>query len=149
MKDTLLGDIPMRLGIRYLHVFNGDVETSVFLSDISIRFKNENIQANEYPLLHDIWTTSTSSRVHVTGECLGCHHSPAVVVTIEDEFADGGPTPFCQECFRILHFDGKKSSNTNDGKLRYNNFKVVPMSVLENLRGLSVGHDFKEALFKT
>jgi snRNA-activating protein complex subunit 3 len=149
MKDTLLGEIPMRLGIRYLHVSNGDVETSVFLSDISVRFKNENIQANEYPLLHDIWTTSTSSMVHGTAECVGCHHSHAVVVTIEDELADGGPTPFCQECFRLLHFDGEKNSSTNDEKLRYNNFKVVPISILENLRGLSVGHDYKEALFTT
>jgi hypothetical protein len=87
--------------------------------------------------------------VHGTAECVGCHHSHAVVVTIEDELADGGPTPFCQECFRLLHFDGEKNSSTNDEKLRYNNFKVVPISILENLRGLSVGHDYKEALFTT
>ena len=122
-----------------------------------MRFKNENIfEKNEYPLIHDIWTTSTSSLVHGVGLCEGCHHCPAVVLTIEDEWGDGGPTPFCQACFRKLHFDGDKDSNGNGnsngsndggGKLRYNNFKVVPMSVLQNLRGLCVGHDYKEALF--
>jgi len=163
MHQTLLGDIPLRLGIRYVHVCNGDVETSLFLSDITMRFPNENIslEKNAFPLIHDIWTTSTSSLVHGVGLCEGCHHCPATVLTIEDEFGDGGPTPLCQACFRTLHFDGDKDGNgtngsgnnggtngdSGGGKLRYNNFKVVPMSVLQNLRGLCVGHDYKEALF--
>jgi snRNA-activating protein of 50kDa MW C terminal. len=155
MDQVTLGDIPMRLGIRYVHVCHGDVETSVFLSDVTMRMKDEIIEKSQYPLLHDIWTTSTSSLVHGVGVCEGCHHCPAVVLTIEDELADGGPTPFCRTCYEKLHYHGcgnhekdvSESENTTTTTLRYNNFKVVPMSVLQNFIDLSVGHDSETTLF--
>mmetsp|Transcript_15217 Transcript_15217/g.28631 ORF Transcript_15217/g.28631 Transcript_15217/m.28631 type:complete len:615 (-) Transcript_15217:15-1859(-) len=158
MDEVLLGDIPIRLGLRYVHVCHGDVETSIFLSDITMRMKNEITEKSQYPLLHDIWTTSTSSLVHGVGVCEGCHHCPAVVLTIEDELADGGPTPFCRSCYEKLHYHGcvnndkEEPESTNHAAtatttLRYNNFKVVPMSVLQSFIDLSVGHDSNNALF--
>lgn len=176
MDQVQLGDVPMRLGVRYVHVCHGDVETSVFLSDVTMRLKDDDhnryyylAQKSQYPLLHDIWTTSTSSLVHGVGVCEGCHHCPAVVITIEDELADGGPTPFCRTCFEKLHYHdhshgqndqtvedagseqpcalSSTSDRTASTRLRYNNFKVVPMSVLDNCIGLSVGHDSTNALF--
>jgi len=143
MQDVKLGDVVMRLGLRYVHVSNGDCETAVFFTDVSMRMKNENIKKSEYPLLHDVWTTATSSLVHGVAVCEGCDHCPAVVLTLEDEMGDGGPTPLCATCYGKLHYDTDKDGS----QLRYNNFKVVPMSILQNLRVLSVGHDHKDSLF--
>jgi hypothetical protein len=159
MDQVTLGDIPMRLGMRYVHICHGDVETSVFVSDITMRMKDEITKRSQYPLLHDIWTTSTSSLVHGVGVCEGCHHCPAVVLTIEDELADGGPTPFCRTCYEKLHYSHEKDEQEITDTtsvaataaaattLRYNNFKVVPMSVLQNFIDLSVGHDSENAMF--
>lgn len=144
--DIELGNIPLRLGIRYVHVCNGDIEISAFASDITVRFHDENIQRKEYPILHDIWTTSTNSTVHGTGTCDACNFSAAVVITIEDELSDGGPTLFCKKCYWKLHASGTHQNNDTSEKdqistkLRYNNFKVVPISILQNL-SKSIGHD--------
>lgn len=144
--DIELGNIPLRLGIRYVHVCNGDIEISVFASDITVRFQDENIQRKEYPILHDIWTTSTNSTVHGTGTCDACNFSAAVVITIEDELSNGCPTLFCQKCYWKLHASSTGENNDTSErdqkstKLRYNNFKVVPISILQNL-SKSTGHD--------
>ena len=146
MQDIQLGDINMRLGTRYTHVFNGDCETTVFFTDITMRTKDEDdtIPKSSYPLLHDVWTLATASLVHGVGVCDACDHCPAVVVTIEDELSDGGPTAFCALCYEKLHYEMDEDGNS---RLRCNNFKVVPMTILQNLRGLSTWHDYKDALF--
>jgi hypothetical protein len=141
MKDILLEDLDLRLAVRYLHVYNGDCETSIFFTDVGMRKANENIKTDEYPLIHDIFTTSASSKIYQPLTCHACNHSPGQVITIEDEMTDGGPTLFCFLCYKKLHYvdDGKK--------LRYNNFKVVPISVLHNLKTLSVGHSLPDCAF--
>jgi hypothetical protein len=106
-----------------------------------MRKENENIDSDEYPLIHDIFTTSTASKIYHPMTCHACNHSPGQVITIEDELTDGGPTLFCSLCYKKLHY-------VNDGeKLRYNNFKAVPISVLQNLKNLSVGHSLTDCAF--
>lgn len=141
MKDAKLGDIPFRLACRYVHVFNGDCESALFFSDVSMRMSNENVKEEHYPLIHDIFTTTTSmSTIHESSICQGCDRGSATVMTLSDEMTDGGPTLLCPLCFAKIHY-GK------DGELLYNNFEVVPITVLQNLRDLSVGNDTTDALF--
>jgi hypothetical protein len=141
MQDVILEDLELRLAVRYLHVYNGDCETSIFFTDVGMRKENENIDSDEYPLIHDIFTTSTASKIYHPMTCHACNHSPGQVITIEDELTDGGPTLFCSLCYKKLHY-------VNDGeKLRYNNFKAVPISVLQNLKNLSVGHSLTDCAF--
>lgn len=130
MRDIQLGDIIFRLGIRYVHVFNGDCETAIFFTDVTMRTTDEITPKSSYPLLHDVWTMTTASLVHGVSVCHGCDYCPAAVVTIEDELCDGGPTPvpLCTACFRKLHY--VKQDDGGDFVLRNNNFKVVPMSIL-------------------
>jgi len=141
MEDVELGDIVMRLAHRYVHVYNGDCETALFFSDITVRMKSENMVNETFPIVHDIWTNANASLVHGTCICQGCDHCPAVVMTIEDEMTNGGPTLLCSSCYRKLHY-GK------DGcELKYTNFRVIPLAVLQNLKELSDGHEVNSALF--
>lgn len=141
MADMKLEDLSLRLAVRYVHIFNGDCETSIFFTDVGMRTAHENIESHEYPIIHDIFTNSTSSKIHGQALCKGCDHLPGEVVTIEDELSDGGPTLFCSLCYKKLHYKG-------DGEeLRYNNFKVIPLSVLQNLKALSVGHSAVDCPF--
>eukprot|EP00553_Chaetoceros_curvisetus_P011345 CAMPEP_0204636684 /NCGR_PEP_ID=MMETSP0717-20131115/34593_1 /ASSEMBLY_ACC=CAM_ASM_000666 /TAXON_ID=230516 /ORGANISM="Chaetoceros curvisetus" /LENGTH=234 /DNA_ID=CAMNT_0051655813 /DNA_START=45 /DNA_END=749 /DNA_ORIENTATION=- len=141
MQDVKLGDLSMRLAHRYVHVYNGDCETAIFFTDVAMRMKDEHVERGEYPLVHDIWTNSTSSLVHNPTICHGCEHCPAVVLTLEDELTDGGPTPLCADCYKSIHY-------TSDGsEMNYNNFQAVPLAILQNLKDLSNSHDVNDALF--
>ena len=141
MKDAKLSDIPFRLACRYVHVFNGDCESALLFSDVCMRMSNENIEEKQYPLVHDVFTTTTSmSVVHETNICQGCEHGSATFMTLNDELTDGGPTILCPMCYVKLHYD-------KEGKLLYNNFEVMPLNVLQNLRDLSVGNDTTDVLF--
>ena len=144
MKDAKLSDIPFRLACRYVHVFNGDCESVLFFSDVCMRMSNENVKESYYPLIHDIFTTTTNmARDNDDGPqstCQGCERGSATVMTLNDELTDGGPTLLCLLCYTKLHYG-------EDGKLLYNNFEVVPLSVLQNLRDLSVGNDTVDAIF--
>jgi len=149
MNDAKLSSLAIRLGIRYFHTYNGDCESAVFFTDVAMRMQDEStnqtttmataIPTLHYPLVHDVWTTRTSTTAGYSNVCKACTRCPPVVFTLEDEMADGGPTFLCATCFAKLHY-------TKDGsKLEYNNFKVFPIIALKKLRDLSVG-DLKENL---
>ena len=141
MCEAKLGDIPFRLACRYVHVFNGDCESSLLFSDVCMRMSNENVKESQYPLVHDILTTvANKSTIQESSTCQGCEQGAPTVMTLNDELTDGGPTLLCPNCYADLHYD-------KDGKLLYNNFEVVPISVLQNLKDLSVGNDEVDALF--
>lgn len=142
MKDMKLVDLSFRLASRYVHVFNGDCESAIFFSDVSMRMSNENIKESKYPLVHDIFTTTTCiSTIQDSATCQACERGSAIVMTLNDEMADGGPTLFCAVCYAKLHY------NKDGTELLYNNFEVVPLSVLQNLRDLCVGNDTIDSLF--
>jgi hypothetical protein len=142
MKNVKLSEIRFKLACRYVHVFNGDCESTLFFSDVCMRMSNENISVSQYPLIHDIFTTTTSmTTIQESSICQGCERGSVIVMTLNDEMTDGGPTLLCPVCYAKLHY------NAEGTDLLYNNFQVVPISVLQNLRDLSVGNDTTEALF--
>lgn len=55
MSDIRLDDLPLRLGVRYVHVNDGNIEYIVFATDRRFGPKRPSAQ---YPLLHDTWTRS-------------------------------------------------------------------------------------------
>ena len=135
MKDARLIDIPIRLGVRYFHAFNGDLQTSVFFADVRPMRKRDlkRVPLDLYPLTIDTWSFSS------TFVCQGCSHCPAVVVCLDDELTDGSVTVMCTSCYHKLHY-------TSRGSLRYKNFRVFPIELLHH-RLLSVRKEQKDALF--
>ena len=135
MEDHALETIRFRLGVRYCHTYNGDCESAFFFSDVGMRLENENVAKKNYPLIHDIWSRPSITQIQITSACQACDHSTPVVLTLEDEMTDGGPSLLCTSCYLKLHYDAKEM------KLKCNNFRVYPLSILYNLRELSVGNE--------
>ncbi|KAL3826534.1 hypothetical protein ACHAXA_003598 [Cyclostephanos tholiformis] len=162
MSEVKLEDIPLRLGVRYFHMFipppppsslrlllrgrgKDQVgenlfswtlanESAVFVTGIHtininsnsstkkrIRYNDQSTKGNDkkskteerkFPvIIHDSW----ASQRHI---CLACNHSPASVVTVNDELTDAAPpgldvktnkvylqgVPMCSSCYRALHY---------------------------------------------
>ena len=139
MKSIQLQDLPIRLGVRYFHGFHGDMESSIFFTDVrSIPYQNSDKKrlffTHTFPSILDSWSSPIPCSSQV---CDACIHSAAVVVCFDDELACGGDvggrerhvsvstsTKLCLECYYKLHYDG-------EGKLKYNNFKCIPMEMYE------------------
>ncbi|KAL3776491.1 hypothetical protein ACHAW5_005194 [Stephanodiscus triporus] len=176
MSETKLDDLPLRLGVRYFHMFappptpsslrlllerqhGGDAtgenysswslayESAVFVTGIRTlnvdreAFKKKRrvgtndqstIEDNEEEdkalsedkapiLIHDTWAPQR----HI---CLACNHSPASVVTVNDELTDAAPpgldpttnkvqlqgVPMCSSCYRALHYHQQRPSDEED-----------------------------------
>jgi hypothetical protein len=105
MKDVVLGDLSLRLGIRYHHVCHGDVETAIMVTDkrlvpqaSSSAKKQKQLHHCHYPLLHDIWTSP-----YALPFCDACRNHTAMYVTAPDcEMTDGGPRQLCEHCCNLL-----------------------------------------------
>lgn len=160
MQRAHLKDIPIRLGVRYLHAFNGDLQTSIFFSDViyhknsssgkphkSYPKKDTSIQVIEQDSVYPTQLTTTldtwalplyTNNVDVS-ICQGCSHSIAVVVCLDDEFTDGSPTSLCVHCYHNLHY-------TSKGSLRYNNFRAFPIELTFG-RLLSVRKEQNDSIF--
>jgi hypothetical protein len=96
MRETALNQIPFRLGVRYYHVFHGDVETAIMVVDrrLLASCKVSSSSPSSYPLIHDVWNLS-----YPTPTCDACRHYPAVYVTSAScEITDGGPRALCESC---------------------------------------------------
>ena len=120
MSTMRLDSLPFRMGRRYLHVSDGDREISVFFTDVRVVLEGEDI--SRYPLVHDGWTSSSSQP-----DCAGCEQRPATMMTYQNELTNGVPTPLCEQCFRMLHYD-------KDGKVRPGaggkHMRVLPLSMV-------------------
>lgn len=136
MRDILLKDIPIRLGVRYFHAFNGDLQTSVLFSDVISKKPCPTIDGGNLQNLTTttIDTWSFSSPV----VCQGCSHCIAVVLCLFDELTDGSPTMLCTSCYHKLHY-------TSKGILRYSNFRAFPLDLAHH--GLLSVRNGKETLF--
>ena len=96
MGHVRLEDLPLRLGVRYIHVHHGTVECNVFVVDR--RWAKQSIVP--YPILHDIWALPCSA----SPQCEACRHRTAVWVTSSTcTVTDGGPRFLCQACCRQLN----------------------------------------------
>jgi len=120
MSTVRLDSLPFRMGHRYLHVGDGDREVSLFFTDVRVVLKGEDI--SRYPLVHDAWSPSSSQP-----DCAGCEQRPAIMMTYQNDLTSGEPTPLCEQCFRMLHYD-------QDGNIRPEaggeNMRVLPLSMV-------------------
>ena len=157
MKEVRLQDVPFRIGVRYCHIFHGDLESSLFFTNVTTLPTPPSPQRvtipRAVPSILDPWSSSIPAMI-----CNACHHAAAVVVCANDEFMvgsgggnnskDQNPSSFaklCHECFYKLHYDhpGKDHGNEVEegkgkdvgagavagaGTLRYNNFECFPIS---------------------
>ena len=120
MSTVRLDSLPFRMGLRYLHVSDGDREVSLFFTDVRVVLSGED--TSRYPLVHDVWTSSSSQP-----DCAGCEQRPAIIMTYQNELTNGQPTPLCEQCFRMLHYD-------KDGKIRPGSggeiMRVLPLAMV-------------------
>lgn len=94
MKDTRLGEIPMRLGYRYYHACHGDVETSLCLVDRRWTWK----EPTPYPIIHDIWTPSANIPL-----CEACKvYTAAFITSATCTETDCERRTLCETCRRRL-----------------------------------------------
>lgn len=96
MADTRLDEISCRLGIRYVHVHNGDVECAVFVTDRRLVSKAAT-RKEQFPIIHDIWTPS-----YTIPECEVCLNRAAAVATSTSCQVTGGHRALCEACCRQL-----------------------------------------------
>ena len=120
MSTVRLDSLPFRMEHRYLHVSDGDREVSLFFTDVRVVLSGED--TSRYPLVHDVWITSSSQP-----DCAGCEQRPAIIMTYQNELTNGQLTPLCEQCFRMLHYD-------KDGKVRPGsgggNMRVLPLAMV-------------------
>jgi hypothetical protein len=128
MGSAQLDQISWRLGVRYYHCHHGDVESSVFLTDIRYGPRST---MTPYPILHDVWTESYS-----TTDCEACRRRPAVLVSsASNEATDGGPRALCKPCCEQLRLP-----MDDKGVLE-------KYAIWRDQAELSVGHDVPDSSF--
>jgi hypothetical protein len=130
MGSVRVEQLRWRLGVRYFHSHHGDVECSVFLTDIR---QCRRTSLSSFPIIHDIWTPSYS-----LVECDACRRRVGVLtVSASHESTDGGPRVLCQPCYQQLHpTSGVEQSSS-----------VQKYSVWRDQGELSVAHEVPETLF--
>lgn len=164
MSESPLGKIPLRLGVRYVHVavpcrlnqlsgMDGmSVETALFATDIKTRpLGGDGVVPG--PILHDVWTQSERPT------CLACRSATASVVVVDDPLVpDVAPPPvrhrcgaeeeegdtlefhgacLCQFCYRALHYEPceeRDESGMTLLRLRPENQPRLVFGVAEYLR---------------
>lgn len=131
MEDARVDRIHLRLGVRYYHVHHGDVECSVFITDVCRSSKS----FLPYPIIHDVWMPDYSF-----AECEACRRRMAALVTPPGvAMTHGGPTALCHSCYRHLFPLATRAQQEQVQIQKYN--------VWREQKDLSVGHDMVNALF--
>jgi snRNA-activating protein complex (SNAPc), subunit 3 len=96
MGDIRLYDLPTRLGVRYVHVHNGDVECAIFVTDRRLMPK-EIARQLQFPIIYDLWTPSYS-----IPDCEVCQNRAAVIATATNSAVSRGHRALCELCSRQL-----------------------------------------------
>lgn len=98
MKNMLLEDLPLRLGYRYYHICHGELETSFFLTDRRLSWKQSRI---EYPILHDVWGVAGSG---VLSFCDACNSFNTAYITSSRLIeSDHTRRLLCEPCRELLN----------------------------------------------
>lgn len=119
MSESLLSNLSFRIGVRYVHLFHGNIQTNCFFTCVRPLTSNEITgDVESYPLILDEWSLHNN----LSQTCYACQHRTATCVCINDEFTNGDPTMLCSRCYFSLHY-GK------DGKPYKNNFRVFPLDL--------------------
>ena len=93
MNNVRLEQIPMRIGMRYLHVHSGTIQSQVFLIDRRFGYPRQPALAKQYPIVHDMWSNGWSNP-----DCDGCRCRCAVMATSLDCDETSGHKALCQAC---------------------------------------------------
>lgn len=129
MSEARLNQLSLSLGVRYHHVHHGDVECSVFVTDVRLAPERSTVS---YPIVHDVWTPSYSMV-----DCEACQRLVSALVTpTGDAMTHGSPTALCQSCFRQLYAATDHARPTTQ-----------PYNVFREQTDISTGHDSAKALF--
>ncbi|KAF7223576.1 snRNA-activating protein complex subunit 3 [Nothobranchius furzeri] len=98
MEDTRFVDLKVKVGFPYLYCHQGECEHIIIITDVRLFHKTDCLDKNLYPLL-------THKHRSLTQKCAVCHVFIARWYTTNDQFAPSDPCLFCDQCFRILHYD--------------------------------------------
>ncbi|XP_065118380.1 snRNA-activating protein complex subunit 3 [Paramisgurnus dabryanus] len=102
MEDTCFYDLKMKLGFPFYYTHQGDCEHVVVLTDVRLVHKDDCLDQKLYPLI-------TYKHRVVTRKCSVCHTYISRWVTTNDALAPTDPCLFCDQCFRLLHYDDKNN----------------------------------------
>ncbi|XP_028833579.1 snRNA-activating protein complex subunit 3 [Denticeps clupeoides] len=98
MEETTFYDLKVKIGYPYLYCHQGDCEHVVILTDIRLIHRDDCRDRKLYPLL-------TYKHRVVTRKCSVCHLYISRWITTNDSLAPMDPCLFCDQCFRLLHYD--------------------------------------------
>ncbi|XP_030644073.1 snRNA-activating protein complex subunit 3 [Chanos chanos] len=98
MEDTVFYDLKVKVGYPYLYCHQGDCEHIVILTDVRLAHRDDCLDSKHYPLL-------THKHRVVTRKCSVCHLYISRWVTTNDALAPMNPCLFCDQCFRMFHYD--------------------------------------------
>ncbi|XP_062850816.1 snRNA-activating protein complex subunit 3 [Trichomycterus rosablanca] len=106
MEDVTFNDLRVKVGYPYLYCHQGDCEHVLILIDVRLAHKDDCLDRKFYPLL-------THKHRVVTRKCCVCHLYISRWITINDQMAPMDPCLYCDQCFRMLHYDqhGNKLGN--------------------------------------
>lgn len=100
MEDTSFYDLKMKVGFPYLYTHQGDCEHVVILTDVRLVHQDDCLDLKLYPLI-------THKHRVVTRKCSVCHLYISRWMTTSDALAPTDPCLFCDQCFRMFHYDDK------------------------------------------
>ncbi|KAI1887471.1 hypothetical protein AGOR_G00190640 [Albula goreensis] len=98
MEETTFRELKIKIGYPYLYCHQGDCEHVVIITDIRLAHQDDCLDRKLYPLL-------TYKHRVVTRKCAVCHLYISRWITTNDSFAPTDPCLFCDQCFRMLHYD--------------------------------------------
>ncbi|NP_957409.1 snRNA-activating protein complex subunit 3 [Danio rerio] len=100
MEDTSFNDLQMKVGFPYLYTHQGDCEHVVVLTDVRLVHQDDCLDIKLYPLI-------THKHRVMTRKCSVCHLYISRWITTNDALAPMDPCLFCDQCFRMFHYDDK------------------------------------------
>jgi snRNA-activating protein complex (SNAPc), subunit 3 len=121
MSQIRLDEISCRLGIRYVHVHNGDIEYAMFLTDRRL-ISSAATSTVQFPILHDLCSPS-----HTVPECEVCQTRTAAVATSTQCVVTIGHRALCEACCRQLDLPAKAPDH------------IMPYNVWRGQADLSAG----------
>jgi snRNA-activating protein complex (SNAPc), subunit 3 len=121
MSHIRLDEISCRLGIRYVHVHNGDIECAMFLTDRRL-ISSAVTSTVQFPILHDLWSPS-----YTVPECDVCKTRAAAVATSTECGIANGHRALCEACCRQLDLLAKAPD------------QIMPYNVWRGQADLSAG----------
>jgi len=110
METSRFMDANISIGKRYLYCHQGDCEHWLVFEEVRKIVSGDTLLMMDYPL--QVYQCKISRR-----KCQICNIFPGKYVTNGDKLAPASPALFCEDCYRLLHYD-------QGGILLYDDFTV-------------------------